>query len=259
MRTCRIRFAIRLTSPFMRTLILSDIHANQVALETVLAEATGQWDRLWFLGDLVGYGPDPNECVDLLRSLDPLALSGNHDWAVLDKIDTEEFNPEAMKAVVWTKQTLNKDNEAYLDTLPPRWIEGDFTLAHASPRHPVWEYIIDLQTALENFDHFDTTYCLVGHSHVPSLFELDTEAAVLNGFMVGAGEVIELSRHRLILNPGSVGQPRDGDPRAAYALLDNESMTCTFHRVAYDVAETQRRMKTQNLPRRLIDRLDQGV
>jgi diadenosine tetraphosphatase ApaH/serine/threonine PP2A family protein phosphatase len=259
MRTCRFRLAKYLTSPLMRTLILSDIHANQVALEAVLADASGLWDHLWFLGDLVGYGPNPNECVDLLRSLDPLALSGNHDWAVLDKIDTEEFNPEAMKAVAWTKQTLNETNVAYLDTLPPRVVEGDYTLAHASPRHPVWEYILDLQTAFENFDHFDTAYCLVGHSHVPALFELDTEAAVLNGYMIGAGEEIKLGRHRLILNPGSVGQPRDGDPRAAYALLDSELMTCTFQRVAYDIAETQRRMKVHNLPGRLIERLEQGI
>lgn len=243
----------------MRTLILSDIHANQVALEAVLDAAAGHWDRLWFLGDLVGYGPNPNECIERLRSLAPLALSGNHDWAVLNKLDTEEFNPEALLAVEWTRQQLSSENEAYLATLPPRQTEADFTLAHASPRHPVWEYILDLQTALENFDHFDTTYCFIGHSHVPALFELDTEASVLNGYMIGAGEVVALGRHRLILNPGSVGQPRNGDPRAAYAVLDDEPMTVTFHRVAYDIAETQRRMKAHNLPRRLIERLDQGT
>lgn len=243
----------------MPTLVLSDIHANQVALETVLADAAGKWDRLWFLGDLVGYGPDPNECVDILRTHDPLALSGNHDWAVLGKLDTEEFNPEARQAVDWTKQTLSAERVTYLSTLPPRLETGDFTLAHGSPRHPIWEYLLDLETALENFAHFATPYCLVGHSHVPAVFELDEEAGVMNGYMAPAGEVIQLGHQRIILNPGSVGQPRDGDPRAAYALFDETAMTFTFYRVEYDVVETQRRMKSHNLPRRLIDRLAQGV
>lgn len=244
----------------MRTLVLSDIHANAVALEAVLADAVGQWDRLWFLGDLVGYGPDPAVCIDLLRAQEAtLALSGNHDWAVLGKLDMEEFNPEAKQVVEWTRRTLNEAHLSYLDGLPPLAIHGDFTLAHASPRHPVWEYILDLQTAFENFDHLETPYCLVGHSHVPALFELDEEKEALNGYVAGEGEVVALGRHRLILNPGSVGQPRDGDPRAAYALLDHEARTWTFHRVAYDIAETQRRMKARKMPRRLIDRLSQGV
>jgi diadenosine tetraphosphatase ApaH/serine/threonine PP2A family protein phosphatase len=242
----------------MRTLLLSDIHANAVALEAVLADAAGQWDRLWFLGDLVGYGPDPNECIDMLRDKAALALSGNHDWAVLKKLDMEEFNPEAKQVVNWTRQTLGEAQRDYLNGLPPLIIEADFTLAHASPRHPVWEYILDMQTALENFDFFDTPYCLVGHSHVPALFELH-DAAVLNGYVAGAGEVVELGLRRLILNPGSVGQPRDGDPRAAYAVIDQKAMTWTFHRVVYDITETQRRMKALKLPRRLIDRLAQGV
>lgn len=243
----------------MRTLILSDIHANAVALEAVLADAAGRWDRLWFLGDLVGYGPDPNECIDRLGRQEALALSGNHDWAVLAKLDMDEFNPEAKQVVEWTRKTLTEAHMAYLAGLPPMAVKDDFTLAHGSPRHPVWEYILDLQTAFENFDHFETAYCLVGHSHVPALFELDEAASVLNGYAAADGEVVELGRHRLILNPGSVGQPRDGDPRAAYALLDHEAMTWTFHRVAYDIAETQRRMKDRKLPRRLIDRLAQGV
>ena len=130
----------------MRTLVISDIHANLVALEAVLADA-GHWERVWFLGDLVGYGPNPNECVERLRELEPLALSGNHDWAVLGKLDTDEFNDDARRMVRWTRNELTEDNLAYLEGLPPRREAAPFTLAHASPRHPVWEYILDLQTA----------------------------------------------------------------------------------------------------------------
>ena len=243
----------------MPTLLLSDIHANLVALEAVLADADGQYDRVWFLGDLVGYGPQPNECVERLRALEPLALSGNHDWAVLGKLDADDFNTEARMLVRWTQRTLTADNRAYLAELPPLCAEPPFTLAHASPRHPVWEYILDLPTAMENFAHFDTPCCLVGHTHVPAVFVLDEAAGELSFTLVEHGDVIDLSRHRLIVNPGGVGQPRDGDPRAAYALLDAEAMTLEFRRVAYDVAATQELMRELNMPRRLIKRLAQGL
>ena len=244
----------------MRTLILSDIHANLVALEAVLADADGRWDRLWFLGDLVGYGPNPNECVARLRELEPaVALSGNHDWAVLFKLDVDEFNDDARKAVRWTRRELSADNREYLNGLPPLHVVEPFTLVHASPRHPVWEYILDLQTALENFDHFQTRFCLVGHSHIPALFAMDETAGELNFYMVGDGDTVDLNLGRLILNPGSVGQPRDGDPRAAYALLDDDSLTWEFHRVTYDVAETQRRMREHKMPHRLVERLEHGM
>lgn len=246
----------------MRTLILSDIHANWVALEAVLEDTRGRWERLWFLGDLIGYGPNPNECVERLRELDPaIALSGNHDWAVLGKLDTEEFNDDARWAVNWTRKTLTTENRAYLDGLPPLSVAPPFTLAHASPRHPVWEYILDLQTALENFAYFDTPACLVGHSHIPAIFLLDEESATLELNLPADGDIIDMTpgRERLIINPGSVGQPRDGDPRAAYALFDDETHTWEMHRVPYDIAETQRRMKGYRMPSRLIERLDYGM
>lgn len=242
----------------MRTLVLSDIHANLVALEAVL-DAAGRWDRIWFLGDLIGYGPNPNECVERLRALGPLALSGNHDWAVLHKLDTDEFNDDARRLVRWTRHELTDENRTYLATLPPLHVEAPFTLAHASPRHPVWEYILDLQTASENFDHFQTPVCLVGHSHIPALFLLDETAAELSFYLVGESETVDLSQGRLIVNPGSVGQPRDGDPRASFAILDDEAQTWTLHRVAYDIAETQRRMRAHKMPARLIERLEFGM
>lgn len=243
----------------MRTLVISDIHANLIALEAVLADADGRWDRVWFLGDLVGYGPNPNECVERLRELEPLALSGNHDWAVLGKLDTDEFNDDARKLVRWTRHELTEDNLAWLDSLPPLVVSAPFTLAHASPRHPVWEYILDLQTASENYEFFQTPVCLVGHSHIPALFSLDEVASELSFYLVGHGDTVDLSLGRLIINPGSVGQPRDGDPRAAYALLDDETMVWEFHRVAYDIAETQRRMREYKMPKRLIERLEHGM
>ncbi len=153
----------------MRILVISDVHANLAAFKAVLADAEDKWDKIWYLGDLVGYGPNPNECVELLRQHEHLALSGNHDWAALGKLDINDFNEDARTAVFWTRDTLTEESLAFLDSLPAKHVEGDFTLAHASPRHPVWEYILDYETALENFDHFDTAYCLVGHTHVPIL------------------------------------------------------------------------------------------
>lgn len=247
----------------MRLLVLSDIHANLTALDAVLADAAGHYDRVWFLGDLVGYGPDPNETIDRLRELEPLALSGNHDWAVLGKLDLFDFNEDARRSVEWTRKQLTDDNRAYLATLPPQAVEDAFSLAHASPRHPVWEYILDLETALENFAYFDTPVCLVGHSHMPLLFHVNDDGEELTGYVTAEGETVglglgrPLGRH--ILNPGSAGQPRDGDPRAAYALLDTEAQTWTYHRVAYDIDAVQQRMRAANLPQRSILRLEQGL
>lgn len=243
----------------MRILVISDIHANLIAFQSVLDDAKGEWDFIWFLGDLVGYGPNPNECVALLGEYDHLSLAGNHDWAVLRKLEVEDFNPEARYAINWTSQALSAAATAYLDSLPPAMEWPPFTLAHGSPRSPIWEYITDLETALENFDYFTTPYCLVGHTHVPMLVWLDEAGEQIGGYVPTAGEKIPLERQRLILNPGSVGQPRDGDPRAAYAMLDTEQMVWEYRRVPYDVAETQRQMRELSMPSRLVQRLAYGV
>lgn len=241
----------------MRILIISDIHANLTAFEAVMADAEGQWDTIWCLGDLVGYGPDPNECVELLCQFDHISLSGNHDWAVLGKIDINSFNDNARAAVKWTQNALKESNRDYLESLPTMMVEPPFTLAHASPRQPVWEYILDPYTAAANFPFFDTPYCLVGHSHVPILFEQEDA----NNIMPVApiyGESIHLNANRLIINPGSVGQPRDHDPRAAYAMLDTETMSWEHRRVSYPVEETQERMRMAGMPSKLIKRLEWG-
>jgi diadenosine tetraphosphatase ApaH/serine/threonine PP2A family protein phosphatase len=241
----------------MRLLIISDIHANLTAFETVLADAKGLWDKIWCLGDVIGYGPDPNECVELLRQHDHLSLSGNHDWAVLGKLDINTFNNDAREAITWTRNTLTAENRDYLETLPPTLPQEPFTLAHASPRHPVWEYILDPATAGANFDHFDTPYCLVGHTHSPVIFvEIENEYPL--ALLPEYNRQIALGTERLILNPGSVGQPRDSDPRAAYALLDTETLIWQFRRVEYAIDDVQARMRQHDLPHRLVIRLEYG-
>lgn len=241
----------------MRYLVISDIHANLVAFEAVLQDAEGEWDRIWCLGDVVGYGPNPNECIALLREHDHLSLSGNHDWAVLGKLEIESFNTEARTAIRWTQQVISDETRDYLAQLPAMTVEEPFTLAHASPRQPVWEYILDENGASQNFAHFETPYCLVGHTHVPVLFAQD-EPGFSRASLPAYGEPVPLGEERLIINPGSVGQPRDSDPRAAYGLLDLEEMIWEHRRVTYDVAETQERMREHGMPYRLVARLEMG-
>ncbi|MCO5203708.1 MAG: metallophosphatase family protein [Anaerolineae bacterium] len=242
----------------MRILLISDIHANLVAFEAVLEASVNQWDQVMFLGDLVGYGPEPNECVALMRQLPHVALSGNHDWAALGRIDIESFNANARQAMHWTQATLSTASYDYLAELPPLTMDSQFTYAHASPRDPVWEYVSDLETAAANFAHFETNVCFVGHTHVPVIFVLDAQQAV-TAYAPVYGEPLSLAgTDRFIINPGSVGQPRDTDARAAYAVLDTDTVTLTHFRVAYDVAETQRRMIAHELPPPLIARLQYG-
>lgn len=243
----------------MRLLVISDIHANLPAFEAVLNDSKGEWDRIWFLGDLVGYGPNPNECVTLLRQYDHIALSGNHDWAVLGKLDINAFNPDARTAIEWTQTALEEDNRTFLDSLPPIRTQTPFLLAHASPRQPVWEYILDVQTAILNFAHLEieTPFCLVGHTHNPVIFqEVDSNRVVFRELTAYRRTLLDKGRY--IINPGSVGQPRDSDPRAAYALLDNEAMSWEYRRVEYPVEETQEQMRQLKMPYRLVARLQYG-
>ncbi|MCA9972160.1 MAG: metallophosphoesterase family protein [Anaerolineales bacterium] len=227
------------------------------AFQAVLADAEGLWDKIWFLGDLIGYGPDPNECAALLRQQDHIALSGNHDWAVLEKLDISSFNTEAKIAITWTRDTITAETRAYLDSLPSKLVQEPFTLAHASPRQPVWEYILDPYTAALNFDFFETVYCLVGHTHVPVWFEEEDVYQVVPR-VPEYDHAMQLAANRLIINPGSVGQPRDADPRASYALLDTETLRWQYRRVAYDVGQVQARMRQQGMPARLVSRLEYG-
>ena len=249
----------------MRVLIISDIHANLTAFKAVLEDTKDKWDVIWFLGDLVGYGPDPNECVAELQKYNHIALSGNHDQAVLGNLDIKSFNREAVAAITWTQEAISDETKEYLANCPSKHVEGIFTLAHASPRYPVWEYILDPHTAAENFGWFETEYCIVGHTHVPVMFEEHNNGhRTIVVRMPNYGEMVppyplSEGNGRLIINPGSVGQPRDSDPRAAYALLDTDEMTWEYKRVEYPVAEVQERMQRFGMPQRLIDRLAHGV
>ncbi len=241
----------------MRFLIISDIHANLAAFEAVLADAKAEWDKIWFLGDLVGYGPDPNECVALLCEHEHISLSGNHDWAVLERLDLESFNGDARVAVTWTRSALTEESRAYLEQLPSNLICEHFTLAHASPRLPVWEYVIKPDIAATNFKYFETQYCLVGHTHLPIVFEQRSNGRA-TPYAPLYERVVPLPRTRLIINPGSVGQPRDHDPRAAYAILDVVNMTWEHRRVDYPIEVTQKKMRDIGMPHRLVDRIEHG-
>jgi diadenosine tetraphosphatase ApaH/serine/threonine PP2A family protein phosphatase len=241
----------------MTILVISDIHANRTALEAVLEDA-GSFDEVWCLGDVVGYGPDPNSCVEIVRDLpDLICLRGNHDSAVAGLAENTKFNPTAQKALEWTERELKAGNITYIKELPTHTEMDEVTLAHGSPRDPVWEYIMDPYTATANFDFFSTPYCLVGHSHIPFLYVYQNEEELADKRVLELGEAVELPS-RSLLNPGSVGQPRDNDPRASYALFEPEKRTWIPHRVAYDVEAVQTRMKEAGLPLTYIQRIAHG-
>lgn len=244
----------------MRYAILSDIHSNLAAFQAVLAdiESRGGAEEIWCLGDITGYGPDPGECIRLLRQHRHLCVAGNHDLAAIDKIDTSVFNPEAVKACRWTAEQLSSEDIEYLGGLPLTLNQEDFTLAHASPREPVWEYILSARTAKANFPYFNTTFCFVGHTHIPGVFDLDGKGICLS-HALPAELSLKQEKKRLIMNCGGVGQPRDGDPRASYAILDNVQGILYHYRVEYDIPATQQKMIEAGLPSRLINRLSHGL
>jgi len=244
----------------MRYLIVSDIHGNLAAFDAVLADVDlKNIDRVWCLGDVVGYGPCPNDCIARLREFaGHVCVAGNHDWAAISRISIAEFNPSAQEACRWTSEWLNEENRAYLSNLPTRFVEGNCTLVHGSPREPIWEYIIYPSTAQLNFQFFDTQLCFVGHTHAPAIFREETSTHKFEISIPLPGQPILIDDERMIINPGSVGQPRDGDPEAAYMIFDPDSKALEYHRVAYDVALTQQLMMERGLPESLISRLSFG-
>ncbi len=244
----------------MRYALIADIHSNLTAFQAVLAdiEVKGGVAEIWCLGDMVGYGPDPHQCIELLRQHEHVSVAGNHDWASIDKLDTMYFNPAAAAACHWTARQLTDEDRDYLETLPLSIKKGDFTLVHGSPREPIWEYLIAVEEAEANLAHFETRICLVGHSHVPLVFRCGQGGKCsLSPWSVG--EEVVLDEVRLIINPGGVGQPRDGDPRASYAIYDAATRAITLQRVAYDIKATQSRMMKHGLPMPLVARLSYGM
>ena len=247
----------------MRALIVSDIHSNLEALEAVVVDAQrrGGYDAIWCLGDSVGYGPDPEACLDLLMSHPLVAVAGNHDRAALNVRESADFNNAAAYSAAWTSERLGKDYREFLAGLPEVTTADQFTLVHGSLRAPLREYLLNEEAAAGTFGRLTTTYCLVGHSHMPFLCQENRDGPRFVQF--SEDEVFPLDQRRLIANPGSVGQPRDYDPRPSYALLVSDegdsAGTLERHRVEYDRAATQEKMRQAGLPRSLIDRLDYGV
>jgi diadenosine tetraphosphatase ApaH/serine/threonine PP2A family protein phosphatase len=242
----------------MRVAVLSDIHGNLHALRAVLdAVAAEEVDALWCLGDLVGYGPRPNECCAEVERAARLCLVGNHDLGVLGRIPLAEFSDDAAAAARWSQSVLSAEAGAFLGGLQSLAVAEDVELFHASPRDPVWEYVLSDEVALAAFRLTSAPVVLVGHSHVALAFVLEDGA--VDGAVVPGGAEIDLADGRFILNPGSVGQPRDGDPRAAYLVLDLDARRALHRRVAYPIERTQEEIRERGLPEALADRLAHGL
>ncbi len=298
----------------MRHAVISDIHANQEALQAVLAELANiarqvgePFESLWCLGDLVGYGPEPAECVDLVRAHTDVVIPGNHDRAVAGMLSVEQFNDSAQVTADWTRNRLSPEHLRYLAEIAERRVFNECTLVHGSPRNPVWEYLTSPEGAQASFPCFSTRFCLVGHTHVPSIFlqkersaELtavgrsapkrgrlikearlvddladqdrlmdnlaarqeamvqQTLAATCEMLLPGEGVWVPPAGYRAIINPGSVGQPRDNDPRAAFMVYDT-NRGFEFYRVEYPIEQTQRKIWRSGLPARMAVRLTYGI
>src|SRR5215210_6505666 len=223
----------------MRIAVLSDIHANLAALDAVLG-ALGSVDAVWHLGDVVGYGPEPDGVVERLASVHAVGVRGNHDAAACGGREIEWFNPDARAAMEWTRDAIGTTTREWLERLPERHVDGEFTLVHGSPRDPTWEYITSVPVARANLAVLGTRYGLHGHTHVPIVYREDDGS--VEALSPADGSSVALGDRPSLINPGSVGQPRDGDPSASYLVLDTAAGSCSWHRVAYDVAAVQAAM-----------------
>ena len=243
----------------MRVLIISDVHSNLEALESVLkdAEEHGGFDRVWCLGDMVGYGPDPSLCLRRLREFPLVAVAGNHDYAAAGVIDAADFNGAAFEAIRWTSGQLNDEDVSFLAGLPTVCLQPPFTLVHGSLRDPIVEYLTHPSQAVVTLNLLTTDYCLVGHSHYPFICRENGGMPLF--LTMPESQALLLEEERCIINPGSVGQPRDGDIRASYAIYDDGAHAIEHYRVEYDRATTQAKMRLAGLPQYLIDRLDHGA
>jgi predicted phosphodiesterase len=238
--------------------IVSDIHGNRQAFEAVLdAIEASECEELWCLGDLVGYGADPDACVELARRHAAICLAGNHDMGVRGDLPLEQFSRGAALAARWTQETITADTLGYLSGLEPVMLDEKVGLFHASPRDPVWEYVLSALQADLCLDAQSHRVCLIGHSHVALSFcRVPGEAA--SGQTRTDGEELDLDEGEWMVNPGSVGQPRDGDPRAAWLELDLDGGTALYHRVEYDIDAAAAAIRAARLPDSLAERLSYG-
>ncbi len=241
----------------MRVAVLSDIHSNLVALDAVLAEVPSV-DEVWQLGDIVGYGPDPDGVVARLREIGALGVRGNHDAAALGGREIDYFNVDARTAMLWTREILGEESKAWLAALPEHLERGDLTLVHGSPRDPIWEYVTSTPVARAGIAAMTTPHGLHGHTHLPIAYI--EEDGRIETMSPGSGSRLGFdSERRVLLNPGSVGQPRDGIPTASWMLLDTDAGEATWRRTSYDIAAVQARMSDLGLPERLVARLAYGL
>ena len=245
----------------MRVAVLTDIHSNLPALEAVLeAIDRAGVDQAWCLGDVIGYGADPDACSDLVRERCDLCLAGNHDLAVLGGLDISKFSETAAQAVVWTRANAGERTLEFLRGLEPVAVREDVGLFHASPRDPVWEYVLSVEQADDCMDAQAQRVALIGHSHVSLFFTRPdpAERGETRGAQMSEGALLDLGHGTWLVNPGSVGQPRDGDPRAAWLELDTTEWTARFHRAPYDVDRAVAAISAARLPARLAERLHTG-
>lgn len=236
---------------------ISDVHANLEALEAVLKDIRKRHiERILFMGDAVGYGPNPNECIEILNDNCKILLAGNHDWAAIGLTDVEYFNEYARKAMLWTIGVLTEKNRKTLETFPiiKKVKKEGLLMVHSTPKEPqAWHYLLTLWDAEINFHYFDERICILGHSHMPFVIE-----RLPSGEMVSyKGEAILGKSERYIINCGSVGQPRDRNPKACYVILDEDK--AEFIRVEYNIEKTQKKMHDYGLPLPLIERLEKGA
>jgi len=242
----------------MKVAVISDIHANRHALEATLEAVAGSdASELWCLGDLVGYGAEPDACVELARRHAAVCLAGNHDMAVTGALALDEFSRGARLAAEWTQEVMDPDNVEYLRSLGPQGEESSIGLFHASPRDPVWEYVLSTLLAELCMDVQRQRICLIGHSHVALSFVRESGLPA-TGEPRREGETLDVSSGEWLINPGSVGQPRDGDPRASWLMLDLAEMGAEFHRTTYDVAGAAAAIRAARLPDSLAERLEYG-
>jgi diadenosine tetraphosphatase ApaH/serine/threonine PP2A family protein phosphatase len=242
----------------MRALLLADVHSNLDALDAVIAHARddGGFDQAWVAGDIVGYGAEPSAVIARLREIGAQAVAGNHDLAAIGKMGVDEFNPVAADAALWQSKQLSDHESSWLAELPLTSKFGAFTMVHGSLREPEWEYLLDEDAARGHFKLQETPYSLVGHSHLQFIAEETAAGPVFRPQHAGSSR--RLGETRAIVNPGSSGQPRDGDPRAGYALYDDDAATVTWHRVEYDVKSAQNKIREAGLDTWLAERLGMG-
>jgi diadenosine tetraphosphatase ApaH/serine/threonine PP2A family protein phosphatase len=242
----------------MHVAVISDIHGNRHALDAVLADADDRGcDEIWCLGDVVGYGADPNGCCAAVRGFAAVCLAGNHDLVAIGALSSDSFSPDAAVAAAWTRSKLAAEHRAWLSGLKPSGHVQAFHLAHGSPLHPVWEYVLSADQAERSLDAFDEQVALIGHSHVPLSFSRDGRAPVVAERRTDGEEAL-IGARRWLLNPGSVGQPRDEDPRASWLELHPYDGRVVWHRVRYDVEGAAQAIRDAGLPVSLADRLGVG-